>query len=567
MDLEGRSDAELVNETRAGSHDAYRVLVSRYQGHVYGLAYSLVGSWAEAQDVAQETFIRVHGNLDQLRDPARFAPWLRRVTFSVTMNWLRAFKPRLFEQLDGRVALDDLELPSFAPSPSEIAERRELADAVLAAVAALPAKYRLPLTMFHLDGLSYEKVAEFLDIPLGTAKSLIHRARAQLREALGAAYAEEVTPMLNEALDEHRLPAEFVRKVIGGLERARWGAGTRENSVIGALSAALAASGEDAPYEELMGLSGAAFRIQMHEPRWCPSAPHANCGFPCQRVLLDALGYELVQLPLGGHDPGALERARRAVMESIDRGVPALYSSEEESLVVGYDHEGRRLLLRRYGAREEGYSPWWLERPAGSAAQSYPESFVHDRPLLGLGVLRPKQSRPDRLLARRRSLELAVELARTDRYGAYRSGFAAYRFWIEGLREPAHFADPREREHRMAANAHCFYSLCDARRAAGRYLHRIAGPLGGAAESPLERAGALYEEIAERVLRQECVTRVAPMPWMLPHDEWSQPQRDDEAELLERAMTLEREALAEIQAALGALAKRGGAGGATPATR
>ncbi len=554
MDPADRSDGDLVRETRAGSHEAYRLLVSRYQGHVYGLAYSLAGDWAEAQDIAQETFVRVHLNLDQLRDPDRFAPWLRRVTFSVTMNWLRAFKPRRFEQLDGRVDLDLLDIPHFEPGPGELAERRELADAVLGAIASLPPKYRLPLTMFHLDGLSYEKVAQFLDIPLGTAKSLIHRARAQLRQALGALYAEEVTPMVKEVLDEHRLPLEFAERVIGGLEQVRWGAGERENSVIGALAAALDAMGEETSYEELMGLSGAAFRIQMHQPRWCPSAPHANCGFDCHRAVLDALGYELVSVPVGEGDPGAVARARRAVMESIDRGVPAFYSSEEESLVVGYDHAGRRLLLRRYGARERGYTPWWLEKPPGEETRSYPESFVHEWPFLGLGVLRPKPGKPDRQQARKRSLELAIELARSRSYGPYASGFTAYAFWIEGLRNPAHFADARERLHRMGANAHCYYSLCDARSAAAHYLRGLAAELGDGAAPRLVRAAELYRQIAEDVLGQECVTKLAPMPWMLPEgEEWTQEQRDEEARLLERAMALEREALAEIEAALRAL--------------
>jgi hypothetical protein len=303
-----------------------------------------------------------------------------------------------------------------------------------------------------------------------------------------------------------------------------------------------------------MGLSGAAFRIQMHRPRWCPSAPHANCGFDCHRAVLDALGYELVAVPVGEGDPEAVARARRAVMESIDRGVPAFYSSEEESLVVGYDRAGRRLLLRRYGARETGSTPWGLEKPPGEKTRSYPESFVHDWPFLGLGVLRPKPGRPDRREARRRSLELALELAHTGCYGEYASGFAAYAFWIEGLRDPAHFADAKERLHRMGANAHCYYSLHDARSAAAHYLRGLAAELGQGAASHLARAAERYREIAEDVLRQECVTKVAPMPWMLPEGEaWTQAQRDEQARLLERAMAVERDALAEIEAALRAL--------------
>lgn len=81
-----QTDAELVVLTRGGDRDSYSTLVARYQGHVYGLAYSLVDDWAEAQDIAQEAFIRAYVNLDQLQDPTRFAAWLRRVAFSVAMN-------------------------------------------------------------------------------------------------------------------------------------------------------------------------------------------------------------------------------------------------------------------------------------------------------------------------------------------------------------------------------------------------------------------------------------------------------------------------------------------------
>ena len=167
--LTDSTDVQLVQMTLSGDHEAYKAPVGRYQGHVYGLAYSLVSNWTEAQDIAQETFIRVYSNLDQLNDHARFAAWLRRVTFGVAMDWVRTFRPKLFEKIDGKVDLDHLEIPDFQPSPPEMAERRELADAVLNAVASLPVKYRVPLTMFHLDGLSYQKVADFLDISLGTA--------------------------------------------------------------------------------------------------------------------------------------------------------------------------------------------------------------------------------------------------------------------------------------------------------------------------------------------------------------------------------------------------------------
>jgi RNA polymerase sigma-70 factor (ECF subfamily) len=212
--MANQTDAELVQVTREGGAEAYGELVARYQGHVYGLAYSFVGQWEDAQDIAQEAFIRAYCNLDQLQDPSRFAPWLRRVTFSVAVNWVKAFRPRLFAQLDGRVDLDSLEIPDFRPGPPEVVEKRELAEAVRRAVESLPAKYRVPLAMFHLNGLSYQKVADFLDIPLGTAKSLISRARAKLKDSLAPYMAEEMTPMVQEVFNEHKLPADFGLRVI-----------------------------------------------------------------------------------------------------------------------------------------------------------------------------------------------------------------------------------------------------------------------------------------------------------------------------------------------------------------
>lgn len=468
------------------------------------------------------------------------------------MNWLRAYRPGLFEQLDGRIDLKRLQVPDFRPGPREEVERRELADAVLDAVGSLPPKYRVPLTMFHLDGLSYRKVADFLDIPLGTAKSLIHRAREQLRPALGAYLAEEVTPMVKEVFDEHRLPERFAERIIDGLEQSRWGAGERENSVIGSLAVAFQAIGEDVSYEHLMGVSGAAFRLQMHHPGWCPSAPHANCGFNCYQAALDALDYEVVEYPALKDDEASVDRARRALVESIDGGRPVFHQWEEQSLVVGYKNEAHELLMRLYAANEPGYRTVKLDE------------IVSDWG--GFGVLRKKEgSAPARRATLIRSLELALELAHApsfdkhtsgeltnrENFETYLSGFAAYAFWIESLRQGERFADPVQLAHDMHANAHCYYSLCDAREAAAAYLRAIAPEFDGKARVHLEHAAELYQELFSEVLTERCPTELAPMPWFLKDKAaWTQELRDEQAQVLERAVPLEQRALAEIAAAL-----------------
>ncbi len=531
-----RKDAQLVTVTRNGDHEAYRELVSRYQGHVYGLAYSLVGNWADAQDIAQETFVRAYTNLDQLREPSRFAAWLRRVAFSVAMNWLNAFRPKLFSAIGDAVDLDCLEIPDFRPGPPEVLEKRDLADAVLRAVDSLPPKYRVPLTMFHLDGLSYQKVSDFLDIPLGTAKSLIYRAREKLKSALAVFATEEISPMVQEVFNEHKLGEEFAAKIIHGLEKVRWGGGQQENSFMGALAAAMQAMGENVSYEFLMGVSGAAFRLQIAQPDWCPSAPNAACGFNCIEPALDAVGYRALThdtQEVKDDNSSAPDNLREAIVESINQGVPVMYSSQEESLIIGYENGGKAFLLRPYVARQDGYSrmrtwPWRVR------------------------ILKKKGEPPDRRHSLIRSLEIALELANAEKFEPYASGFAAYEVWIANLLDESRFEnqDPKAVRATMIANGHCYYSLLDARASAAIYLRSIAGEFEQDAAAHLLKAAELYQQIFD-VLTKRCPTEIAPMPWMLKEGEsWTQEMRDFQAECLKDVVPIERKAIAEMEKAL-----------------
>ena len=340
---EHTSDAEQVARTLAGDHGAYKELVTRYQGHVYGLAYSLSGNWTDAQDIAQEAFIRAYTNLDQLRDPGRFAAWLRRVAFGAAMDWLRAFRPKLFEQLDGQADLDKLEIPDFRPGPPEVAQRRELAEAVLAAVAGLPPKYRLPLTMFHLDGLSYQKVADFLDIPVGTAKSMIHRAQKKLKAIL-AATAKEMIPVVQEVFNEHKLPEKFAEKVLENVPTLAWGKG-KECTFAGALEAAMAVTEHPYKYSDIMGFTGLAFRV-----RWFKGPDGQGI---CPSCAVGEMEEEIAAAERATGWPLKIEvhcDDRQRIVESINAGrpVPAYDGTEDMAVVYGYSEGGRKFLVRDY---------------------------------------------------------------------------------------------------------------------------------------------------------------------------------------------------------------------------
>jgi RNA polymerase sigma-70 factor (ECF subfamily) len=330
-----RTDAELVEAAGGGDRSAYGELVTRYQGHVYGLAYSLTGDWASAQDISQEAFIRAYLNLDQLRRPDRFAPWLRRVAFSAAMEWLKAFRPGLHELLEEAVDLDRLEMPDFRPGPSAGAERRELAEAVLQAVASLPPKYRVPLTMFHLDGLSYRKVAAFLDIPLGTARSLVCRARRQLREMLAQVASGEVEALFRDIFDEHKPSRTF-------LTRFQWVPG---GAMLGCLN--------------YLGRSVSAAWLHAHSSFVLNVSETVSADSPDTYVdegvvprLMEDLGcrVERFETVLDGPDAGRkLGAARARLQEAVDAGIPCClweYAGDEwrQCIVTSYDDAGYRVL-------------------------------------------------------------------------------------------------------------------------------------------------------------------------------------------------------------------------------
>jgi RNA polymerase sigma-70 factor (ECF subfamily) len=181
----GLKDEELVNLCLSGDKDAFGELVMRYQNIVYGLAYRLSGNFEDAKDLSQEAFIRTYTRLSDLREKAKFASWLKKVTFSVCMNWLKTQKRSDFTLLEKEINEEYIyDIPDPAPLPSEQIEMEELRETVLKAINKLPETYRLPLTLFHFDGLSYQKVAEFLDLPLSTVKWRLHQARKQLKKEM-----------------------------------------------------------------------------------------------------------------------------------------------------------------------------------------------------------------------------------------------------------------------------------------------------------------------------------------------------------------------------------------------
>ncbi len=205
-----QTDAQLVEEVLEGNIASFGILVRRYQGAVYGLTYHMVRNFADAEDLAQEAFLRAYLELRQLRDPSRFAGWLRRITHSICSMWLRSQRIS-YVSLDTRKEdTNAVLMPAQDKSdPALEVERRELCDAVLKAINSLSEKNRLVVTLFYMDGLSYRQISDFLEVPVTTIESRLHKARKQLKAGM--------MQMVEQDFNEKKPGSEFANKIVEGI--------------------------------------------------------------------------------------------------------------------------------------------------------------------------------------------------------------------------------------------------------------------------------------------------------------------------------------------------------------
>lgn len=170
-------DADLARRARRGEAAAYGELVRRHQQAVFNVCYRLLGHRQEAEDAAQEAFLRAYARLETFDLSRPFGPWMRRVAANLCLNHLAGERPAGLE-------LDDERAEAAVPGPEIAREQAEQAAAVRAAIAALPPRYRAVIELRHFQGLSYDSIAAALGLPVSDVKSHLFRARRQLAEVL-----------------------------------------------------------------------------------------------------------------------------------------------------------------------------------------------------------------------------------------------------------------------------------------------------------------------------------------------------------------------------------------------
>jgi RNA polymerase sigma-70 factor (ECF subfamily) len=184
----GRDEAELVSELQAGSELAFSYLVSYYHANVYNLCNGILGDAADAADVTQEVFLRVFRGIRGFRRSSSLKTWIYRVSVRQSLNHRRWCWRHHRQQISIDADRDEkgptFELKDQEATPFEQCAAHEMQATVRRALAAVPAVFRSAVILRDLEGLSYEEIAEVLEVSAGTVKSRILRGRRMLKEIL-----------------------------------------------------------------------------------------------------------------------------------------------------------------------------------------------------------------------------------------------------------------------------------------------------------------------------------------------------------------------------------------------
>jgi RNA polymerase sigma factor (sigma-70 family) len=180
-------DLKTIQRCKRGEEAAFAEILARYRGAIYNLCYRMSRNAEDARDLAQEVFIKVFSLLDRFDEEYAFSSWLFRIATNHCIDHLRRNRLK-FMSLDGGLNKDgeefELQLPETGPEPDQVLQRKEAMDRLEEVIGELPPHYKTITLLRHDQQLSYEEISEILQLPLGTVKARIHRARNMIQQVL-----------------------------------------------------------------------------------------------------------------------------------------------------------------------------------------------------------------------------------------------------------------------------------------------------------------------------------------------------------------------------------------------
>jgi RNA polymerase sigma-70 factor, ECF subfamily len=175
-------DAQLIDQALMGQTEAFGQLVLKHQDRLFNAVVHMVGNAEDARDIVQEAFVQAFLKLESFQRRSAFSTWLYRIAFNAAVSYRRRRRPMAstdrVREVSHREPVDDQD------QPAEALDRKERRQQVQDAIARLGVDYRAVLILHEIEGCNYETIAEILDLPVGTVRSRLHRARLELRDSL-----------------------------------------------------------------------------------------------------------------------------------------------------------------------------------------------------------------------------------------------------------------------------------------------------------------------------------------------------------------------------------------------
>ena len=198
------SDEELMFHVQEGDNRAFDILVGRYKNRLYSYLFRLLGDGVEAEEFAQETFVKAYIHAEKYRTVARFSTWLYTIGTNLVRNRMRNIKrrPTMISLWSDDMNSDSgrwMELKDDSRRPDEEVEQRELKELIQDAIEKIPPKYRPSFVLREIDKLSYEEIAATTGLKLGTVRSRINRGRKCFRKAIAPLLANDYRLKGNES--------------------------------------------------------------------------------------------------------------------------------------------------------------------------------------------------------------------------------------------------------------------------------------------------------------------------------------------------------------------------------
>ncbi len=184
-----KTDREIINEVLDGNTEIFQLIIFRYQKVIFNYIYRMVKHRQEAEDLAQETFVRVFSKLKRYDHAYEFSTWIYRIALNVCRDFFRRKKFFFFSLQNPVGEEEESEFADFIAQesfsdPDGVILNQELKLEIEKAILRLPVKFREIIVLRHIDGLSYEEIANVTSLPIGTVKTYIYRARKKLQDDL-----------------------------------------------------------------------------------------------------------------------------------------------------------------------------------------------------------------------------------------------------------------------------------------------------------------------------------------------------------------------------------------------